>query len=124
MTMAEPIEASVTLYVEIFDTQAMWDHAFGVYGGAQLRYKIDDPADPTRLGDELHDEFAVMCGKRDDPDIGECLRMIFDPGESPPGVQIDDSSAEILSLPSAAQHPLFIAEGSEPGTGGVGGRHD
>jgi len=113
MTVTGGIEASVTLHVEIFDPKAMWDHAFGVYSGAQLGYKLHDPDDPTRLGNELHDEFVAMCGKRDDPDIAECLRMIFDPGESPPGVQIEDSSAEVVSLPSNDQYPLFIPDRGE-----------
>lgn len=118
------IDASVTLHVEVFDPQAMWDHAFGAYAGPQLRYKIHDPADPTRLSDDLHGEFVALCGTRDDPDIGECLRMIFDPGESPPGIQIEDSSAEIAPLPSLDQYSLFIVKSDEPGTDGSGGEND
>jgi hypothetical protein len=70
--------ASVTLHVEVFDEQAMWDHAKSVY-------------EQTNISSG----FEELCGTREEPDVTECLRMIFDPGESPPGVQINDSSAEI-----------------------------
>lgn len=118
------IDASVTLHVEVSDPQAMWDHAFGAYAGPQLRYKVHDPGDPTGLGDELYDGFVALCGTRDDPDIGECLRMIFDPGESPLGIQIEGSSAELVSRPSADQYSLFIADHGEPEADGFGDRDD
>jgi len=93
--MADAINASVTLQVEVFDQQGMWDHAFRTYALSHLDHKVYDDAQPTHLADELLGEFEPMCGTREDPDIGECLRMIFDPGESPPGIQIEDSSAEV-----------------------------
>ncbi|RIA46188.1 hypothetical protein DFR49_0721 [Hephaestia caeni] len=122
--MAGGIDASVTLHVEVFDPQAMWDHAFGAYARPQLRYKVYDSADPTRLGHELHREFMELCGPRDKPDIGECLRMIFDPGESPPGVQIEDSAAEIAPQSSEDQYLLFVTNGDEHGADRFGARHD
>lgn len=74
----EKTSASVTIHLEVFDEQAMWDHAKSVY-------------EQTNLSSG----FEELCGPREEPDIGECLRMIFDPGESPPGIQINDSSAEV-----------------------------
>ncbi|WP_150293623.1 hypothetical protein [Sphingobium estronivorans] len=93
--MAHAITASVTLHVEILDPQAMWDHAHRCYALSHLDHKVYDDAQPTRLADELLAEFVTLCGARDEPDIGDCLRMIFDPGESPPGILIEDSSAEV-----------------------------
>ncbi|EXS71086.1 hypothetical protein BF95_01475 [Sphingobium sp. Ant17] len=95
MTMADTISASVTLYVEVLDPQAIWDHAHRAYALAHLDHKIHDEAQPTRLAEELLAEFVSLCGTRKEPDIGDCLRMIFDPGESPPGILIEDSSAEV-----------------------------
>lgn len=81
----EKLRASVTVQVEVFDQQAMWDHA----------YKIYDESMPNVSSDQTYLEFVEMCGPRDEPKIGDCLQMIFDPGESPPGVQINDSSTEV-----------------------------
>lgn len=78
------IGASVTLHVEIFDAQAMWDHALTDY--QENHFGCDEKAE---------EEFVGMCGTRDNPDLGECLRMIFDPGESPPGISIQDSAASV-----------------------------
>lgn len=36
-----------------------------------------------------------MIGTREEPYVTGCLCMIFDPGESPPGVCIIESTAEI-----------------------------
>lgn len=70
--------ASVTLHVEVTDEQELWDHAKAVYEQSGL-----------------NSGFEELCGERKYPKVEECLRMIFDPGESPPGVQINDSSAVI-----------------------------
>lgn len=93
--MADMTSASVTLYVEVLDAQAMWDHAHNAYALAHLDHKIHDEAQPTRLASELLAEFVSLCGTREQPDTGDCLRMIFDPGESPPGILIEDSSAKV-----------------------------
>ncbi|AMK23250.1 hypothetical protein GG804_01985 [Sphingomonas histidinilytica] len=122
--MAGGTTASITLHVEIIDSQAMWDHAFGIYAGVHLRYEVYDPAEPTRLGSALHDGFVAICGDRDTPDIGECLGMIFDPGASPPGIQIDDNSVEILPPPWDEKYSQFIGDRGELGTDGFGGGHD
>ncbi|GLI98189.1 hypothetical protein Sbs19_20070 [Sphingobium sp. BS19] len=122
--MAGGTNASITLLVEIFDPQAMWDHALGIFAGASLPYKIHDQADPTRVGDELHDGFVAMCGSRDDPDICECLRQIFDPVECPPGVQIDDSTAELAPPTCDEKYPHFIGDRGELGVDGFGAGHE
>lgn len=83
----ENTAASVTIHVEVFDPQEMWDHALHVYGASN----------GGRDAATVRQEFDDMCGPREEPDIGECLRMIFDPGESPPGIQINDSSAEVVA---------------------------
>lgn len=83
----ENTAASVTLHVEVFDAQAMWGHAYVIY----------QRSNRGRSGITVREEFVEMCGPRMEPDIGECLRMIFDPGESPPGIQINDSSAEVVA---------------------------
>lgn len=78
------IAASVTVHVEVFDAQGAWDHALADY---QKHYTASDEVAVA--------EFVDICGPREDPNIGELLRMIFDPGESPPGISIQDSSAEV-----------------------------
>lgn len=93
--MADTTAASVTLHIVILDPQTMWDHAHRVYALSHLDHKVYDDAQPTRVADEFLAEVTSLCGPRDEPDIGECLRMIFDPGESPPGIVIEDSSAEV-----------------------------
>lgn len=75
--------ASVTIHVDVFDEQALWDHAKSVMLGTPMGPPCTEQ------------EFVEMCGPREEPSITECLRMIFDPGESPPGIQINDSSAEV-----------------------------
>jgi len=93
--MAAAISASVTLYVEILDPQAMWDHAHRAYALGHLDHKIYDEAQPARVADELLGEFVCLCGARERPYICDCLRTIFDPGESPPGILIEDNCAEV-----------------------------
>ncbi|MBV2149908.1 hypothetical protein KRZ98_16815 [Sphingobium sp. AS12] len=94
--MADATNVTVTLNVAVFDPPAMWDRALGIYAGVNFRYKIFDPGEPTLLAEELHDGFVAICGNRDEPDIGECVLLIF-AGENPPGIQIDDSSAKIVT---------------------------
>lgn len=67
--MAERINARVTLHVEVFDAKELWQHAYGTY--------------EEQNGTADQGDFEEMYGTEDDPDIGECIRMIFDPGESP-----------------------------------------
>ena len=81
----EPIDASVILHVEIWNERDMWNHARTVF---EQENGIADQAC-----------FEHICGTEDRPDIPACLQMIFDPGKSPPGVQIEDCSAEIIPPP-------------------------
>ena len=76
--------ADVTLHVSIDDPQALWDRAV-----QQLR------ADGVLTSDELGDDEIGMIGTREEPDLSGCLRMILDPGTSPDGMTINDSSVEI-----------------------------
>lgn len=73
--------ASITLYVDVTDEQELWRHAYAKYEEGN--------------GTADQSDFEEMCGTADAPNVPECLRMVFDPGESPPGVQINDSSAAI-----------------------------
>ncbi|MCG7348848.1 hypothetical protein [Sphingomonas sp. ACRSK] len=76
--------ADVTLHVSIDDPQALWDRAV-----QQLR------ADGVLASGELGDDEIGMIGTREEPDLSGCLRMILDPGTSPDGMTINDSSVEI-----------------------------
>lgn len=82
----ETTSAQVTIFVDVYDEQAMWDAAYEAYVKTGTA---------TSDAEVIRKDFEELCGPRDEPDIAECLRMIFDPGESPPGLQINDSSAEI-----------------------------
>ena len=73
--------ARVTLSVAVFDEQLMWRSAHAAY--EQANGTADD-------GD-----FMDICGTDQEPDICACLEMIFDPGESPRGIEILDSLAAI-----------------------------
>jgi hypothetical protein len=44
---------------------------------------------------DISSSFEELCGTRDDPWIEDCLKLIFDPGESPPGTCIQESTADI-----------------------------
>lgn len=67
--------------LDVRDPQLLWDHAY--YIGRQGNAF----ASP--------EEAAEMIGTRDDPNITACVVMVLDPGESPPGAEIIDSSAEV-----------------------------
>jgi hypothetical protein len=101
MIMAERINARVTLHVEVFDAKELWQHAYGTY--------------EEQNGTADQGDFEEMYGTEDDPDIGECIRMIFDPGESPPCLQIEDSSVEVTLVLLENRYPLFIADRGAPG---------
>lgn len=77
----EKISASITIHVDVFDPKELWRRAYGTY--------------EEQNGTADQGDFEEMCGTEEEPDIGACLQMIFDPGESPPGIQINDSSAEV-----------------------------
>lgn len=105
--MAKPTFAHVTLYVEVCDEQAMWRRAYGTYEESN--------------GTADQGDFEDICGTEQEPDIAECLRMIFDPGDSPPGIQIHDSAATIQAPAWDERYPHFIGDRGELGTDGFGG---
>lgn len=71
-----------TMNLEVFDPEAL-------YEAAAARLRDDFP-------DMSADDFEDMIGAPDDPDLTGCLQTLLDPGESPPGCQIEDSAAEKL----------------------------
>lgn len=79
--MTGVISASVTLYVDVFDSQEMWRSAFAAFEASS--------------GTADQSDFEEMCGTEEQPDICACLQLIFDPGESPAGTQIEDCCAEL-----------------------------
>lgn len=76
--------ATVSIHVEVTDEQVLWDHAKAVYA------KENPGRDPA----DVEKEFLDMCGTREEPTVDQCLVMVFDPGESPPGVEIVESTAD------------------------------
>ena len=70
--------ASVTLHLNILDPQELWDSAAKAMKAAPGG-KVD----------------TEIMGTRDNPTIGGCIAMIFDPGESPPGVEIIETTTEV-----------------------------
>lgn len=77
---------TVTIDVTVYDEQALWDTALEAYIKAGTA--TSDP-------EVIRKDFEDLCGTRDEPKITDCLCMVFDPGESPPGVQINESAAEV-----------------------------
>lgn len=72
----KPINATVTLHIEVYDAQELWDQAKSI---CENMYSIGG--------------FQMRCGTREAPDIAGCLSEIFDPNESLPGITIWESSA-------------------------------
>ena len=69
---------TVTLFVEVTDRRALYDEA--------CRLAREDGLDEAQL--------IEMLGRPRSVDVSGCLRYVFDPATSPPGVSILDSSAE------------------------------
>lgn len=67
---------TVTLEVRVTDEQALYD-------AARANYVLENGEDYPR-----------HLGTREEPDTGNCLRQLADPGVSWPGTSIEDSSAE------------------------------
>lgn len=85
----------VTIEMTIHDPQAFWDAAY------------------ERLcsenGTTSPEDAAEHLGTRDQPALGRCAQMLIDPGISPAGCQIEQSSAEeVTTLP--AEEPFLIRE--------------
>jgi len=71
--------AEISIFVEITDETALLK--------AARKRAIED-------GAAADDKAATLVV----PDVETALRMLFDPGVSPPGVSIQDSSANITSI--------------------------
>ncbi len=71
---------TVEIYVDVHDARALHQHAVA------LATSGENALSP----EAAHD----MLGSPDEPNIGDCLRWVFDPGESPPGASIQDSSCD------------------------------
>jgi hypothetical protein len=67
-----------TMFVEVSDQQALHDAAY--------QRAVDDGLDPEQALETI--------GTRDEPDCAGCVQMLADPGQSYPGTDIFDSSAE------------------------------
>lgn len=71
---------TVSIFLNVTDAQALHAHAL---------------AKATTGQSALSDEEAInMLGTSDEPSVSDCLRFILDPGISPPGTSILDSSCE------------------------------
>jgi hypothetical protein len=71
----------VSLFVQVSDSKALHAHA--------MEQAMD------KDGGGMSDVDAQeMLGTADEPNISACLRFTFDPGQSPPGTSILDSTCE------------------------------
>lgn len=71
---------AVTLYVDVNDAAQLHSHAMQIATNEDMQMSIANAED--------------LLGTAAEPDISACLRMVFDPGQSPPGTSILDSSCE------------------------------
>ena len=79
-TAATPCEYTVSISVRVHDVEELYKHAIAV-GTAKADMTEAEAADTLR-------------GEDGKVNISACLIMVFDPGASPPGCDIQDSSAE------------------------------
>lgn len=70
----------VSIFVDVHDAQALHAHAMKI---------ATEPGSGMSTTDA-----ESMLGSAEEPNISGCLRMVFDPGASPPGTSILDSSCE------------------------------
>jgi hypothetical protein len=75
---------TLTLELEITDAQTFRETAIASYS----------ETNPNATPEELEDFF----GTAEEPNCSGCARELFDPGVSPDGCEIQDSSAEEFSL--------------------------
>lgn len=59
-----------------------------------LYVNVDDPRALRAAALAANPGQARLLGRKSRPDVGACLRMLFDPGTSPDGCRILDSSTE------------------------------
>lgn len=69
---------TVTIAVNVDDPQALWAAAYA----------------QARQNSMTQDDIADWLGTQVSPNVPNCLRQMFDPGISPPGTVIQDSSAD------------------------------
>lgn len=79
------VPVNITIEVEVFDERALWQAA------------IDRARDDGLFTDEPTKDVLDMLGDPDHAegssvDLAACLIMLLDPGESPPGCEIQQSS--------------------------------
>lgn len=67
---------AVTILVEVSEDDSVWDAA--LYASQLER-----------------NEFEDLCGTLEEPDVGACLRMLLDPGESQDFEILDCTSEEL-----------------------------
>lgn len=78
------MDYTVKIDVRVFDERALWRAAYAHY------------EEENGTADQGH--FMEICGNPDDKegstvDVGACLLMLFDPGVSPDGCEIQGSAA-------------------------------
>ena len=70
-------------------------YKFSMYVQVSDEQSLHDAAYTRGLAEGVAEESIYdMLGTRDEPDVSSCLRMMFDPGESPSGTEILDSEVE------------------------------
>lgn len=72
----ESIELTFRAHVEVFDREAL-------YKAAVERAQQEGTHDSESL--------KTMLGTAEDPNVEGCVIMLMDPGQSPPGMQIEQS---------------------------------
>jgi hypothetical protein len=68
----------VSLFVDVHDAKALHANAMQIATSNETGMSVEQAEE--------------MLGQQSEPDISACLRMVFDPGLSPPGTKILDSA--------------------------------
>jgi len=80
--MTKKHQFTLNMEVDVFDPQALWE-------AARDRFLAENPS---------HKKAKIpLIGTKKKPDLGACLIMLIDPGESPSGCSIIGTNAEDLS---------------------------
>lgn len=72
----------VKISVRVFDAPALFE--------AALKHAVEVDKLPEA-------DARALLTDGDGPDVGQCLQMLFDPGASPSGCEIEESGAEFVS---------------------------
>lgn len=70
----------VSLFVNVTDATALHTHAMQIATAQDTQLTVDDA--------------VSQLGTAEEPDITACLKMVLDPGQSPPGTSILDATCE------------------------------